>query len=445
MPRGVRKGEVRKIPDWFIEQLVDEEDIIEAKNGTLRPDKLVKFRCSKCGTEVTTRLRNKVEMSTGKVRRGCRVCTSKKSMADRRNNREDFPDWFIDSIYLEEDRERARNKELVMTKKIQFKCDKGHIYSMRPNDRIVRTKGIENHGCYLCNRYSYQRGRWEDEVDSLLNPSGLLRVEKNYTGVISNERGKHYEIDLYYPDLKLCVECNGSYWHATLGKALKAPKEKNYHYNKFIKCKEKGLRLVSLFDVDFNDKMKDFLREITSEKEVLYARNLSLLEVGIKEAREFCERYHLLGYSTQGNIRYGLFDGKELVCLMTFGRARFGGDGYELVRYVVKFGKIVVGGPERLLKRFERDYNSQRLLSYSDNDYFIGSMYERLGFNEDGQTSLDYYWWNPRTFEKLTRQECSVKELKKRHDKVTTEDETMVEMGFNKIYRCGSTRWIKIY
>lgn len=445
MPRGIRNGQIRKIPEWFIDQLVDEEDIREAKEGILSPTKEVRFRCSRCGTEVITKLRNKVEMSTGNERRGCIRCSHEKSMIVRRKQRGDFPDWFINSIYREEDRVKAINKKLIMTDKIQFMCDKGHIYWMKPNDRIVRSKGIENHGCYICNRFSNQRGKWEDEVDSIINPEGKIRVIRNYNGLITNDSGRHYEIDLYYPDLNLAVECHGSYWHATLGNSLKYPKDKGYHYDKFNKCKEKGVRLLSLFDVDYNEKLKNFLREITYSKKVLYSRKLSLREVGLKEAREFCEGYHLLGFSTQGNIRYGLYNGLELIALMTFGKARFGGEGYELVRYVVKNGYIVVGGSDRLLKKFEREFFPSRLISYSDNDFFVGGMYKRLGFREDGTTSLDYYWWNPRTGEKLTRQECSVKELRKRIANVSTEDATMVELGYDKVYRCGSTRWIKEY
>lgn len=401
LPRGVKNGTKREVPKWFIDQLVDEEDIEEAEKGILIPDKQVKFRCSVCGTESVTKLRNKVEMSTGREKRGCKVCSSRSSMIKRRVSREDFPKWFVDSIYLESDKIRALNKELVMSEKIYFKCSKGYIYCMKPNDRIVRTTGKENHGCYICNRYSSQRGKWEDEIDSIINCDGGFKVLKNYNGLIINDTGRHYEIDLYYPELRLGIECNGSYWHATLGKHLKYPKDKNYHHDKFMKCKEKGIRLISIFDVDYNDRLKEFLADVTRIKKKVYARNLCIRNVDLDDARDFCNRYHLLGYSIQGNIRYGLYNCEELVALMTFGKARFGGDGYELVRFVVKSGMLVVGGADRLLCRFEREVKPSKIISYSDNDYFMGEMYRRLGFVEDGQTSLDYYWWNPRTFEKF--------------------------------------------
>ena len=278
MPRGVPRGKVRVIPEWFIEQLVDEEDIKEAKEGTLSPSKKVRFRCKDCGYEVVTDLHSKVAVSTGEMRRGCYKCGKESAVKKRRSTRIDFPQWLIDSVYDDKDRERLKNKSITMTEKIKFKCERGHIYEMRINDRVVRTTGEENHGCYICNRYSSHRGRWEDEVDRIINPNGRYEVYKNYNGIIMIGE-KHAELDLYYPELKLAVECNGSYWHATLGPALKTPKSKEYHRNKFMECKRYGIRLLSIFDIDLNDRMKEFLREIGEDKKRIYARELKIKEV----------------------------------------------------------------------------------------------------------------------------------------------------------------------
>lgn len=444
MPRGVPKNRTRVIPNWFIEQLVDSDDIRMAKNGTLPPDRKVRFRCSKCGYEVVTDLHSKVKLSTGEVRRGCYKCSKVKAMSKRRAAREDFPKWLLDSIVDDKDRERVRNKQVLLTDKIKFKCDKGHIYEMKLNDRIVRSTGKENHGCYICNRYSSHRSHWEDEVNNLINSDNKFKVYKNYNGIILFGN-RHGELDLYYPELHLAIECNGSYWHSTKGPSMKVAKDKEYHRYKFISCKEHGIRLISLFDVDYNDKVKQFLKEIVTTKHRYYARKLVIKEVPLATARKFCDDYHLLGYSVQGNIRYGLYDGDNLIALMTFGTGRYGVSGYELVRYVVKSNCLVVGGSSRLLKRFESEYRPDKLVSYSDNDYFMGTMYSNLGFKYDGQTSLDYYWWNSRTFKRLSRQECSVKNLKKLYSNVTTEDDTMVRLGYYKIYRCGNTRWVKEY
>lgn len=50
------------------------------------------------------------------------------------------------------------------------------------------------------------------------------------------------ELDLYFPDRRLAIEVNGSYWHSS------EVKEKYYHMDKWNKCKDQGIRLVSIWE-----------------------------------------------------------------------------------------------------------------------------------------------------------------------------------------------------
>lgn len=62
------------------------------------------------------------------------------------------------------------------------------------------------------------------------------------------------EIDIYIPELKIGIEYNGSSYHASEG-AIYDNKPKNYHQNKFLKAKQKGVHLISVFDIDwYNDR-----------------------------------------------------------------------------------------------------------------------------------------------------------------------------------------------
>lgn len=95
-----------------------------------------------------------------------------------------------------------------------------------------------------------------------------------YSGeLIRNSREIIYplELDLYYPGKKIAVEFNGDYWHS------EKFKDKYYHYNKFIKCKEKDITLVSIFEQYWNnkkDKIKEYLIDLFNDKE----NNLSFNE-----------------------------------------------------------------------------------------------------------------------------------------------------------------------
>ena len=67
------------------------------------------------------------------------------------------------------------------------------------------------------------------------------------------------ELDLYYPEKKIAVEFNGDYWHSDEHKC------DNYHYNKFIICKQHGITLVSIFEKYWKyDKcaIKDYISDL---------------------------------------------------------------------------------------------------------------------------------------------------------------------------------------
>ena len=61
---------------------------------------------------------------------------------------------------------------------------------------------------------------------------------------IKNNRSiiKPYELDLYYPNKNIAIEFNGDYWHSNRFK------NKDYHYNKFRKCLDNNITLVSIFE-----------------------------------------------------------------------------------------------------------------------------------------------------------------------------------------------------
>ena len=155
-------------------------------------------------------------------------------------------------------------------------------------------------------------------------------------------------------------------------------------------------------------------------------------------------------------INYGLYYNNELYAVMSFGKLRLSktDDGqYELHRYCVKDGYTILGGAEKLLKHFESDYKPKYIRSYSDNDYFKGGIYERLGFDNSGQCTPRYYW-NLNGAE-LKREACQHKRLKENYpellqeaydkEALNKEDYVMLKLGACKVYRSGNTKWEKIY
>lgn len=56
-----------------------------------------------------------------------------------------------------------------------------------------------------------------------------------------------YEIDLYCPDYNIGIEFNGDYWHSSLFV------DKTYHYNKAKLAEQNGVRLIQIYEHQWND------------------------------------------------------------------------------------------------------------------------------------------------------------------------------------------------
>ena len=256
----------------------------------------------------------------------------------------------------------------------------------------------------------------------------------------------------------LGIEYNGSVYHASKG-AVYSNKPKLYHRDKFLAAKEQGIHLISIFDVDWNtnaDKIKMYLKSLLVDNKKIFARKCEIKSVDRKVANEFTDKYHLQGHARLSSINYGLYYNDELLSVMSFGRLRLQKteEGqFELHRYCVKDGYTIVGGANRLLKAFEREYNPKYLLSFSDNDYFMGGIYDKLGFTNDGQSTPRYYWFYHN--EEIKREKCQLKHLKEKcpellqeaydNEASNKEDYVMLKLGACKVYRSGNTRWIKNY
>lgn len=192
----------------------------------------------------------------------------------------------------------------------------------------------------------------------------------------------------------MAIECNGLYWHSSW------KVNELYHYNKFLACKNAGIHLLQISDNSwyYNDKIKLYLKDLLTCKEKVYARLCTIRFIQPMIAKEFYNKYHIQGSNSYYSVNYGLYYNEELISCMSFGKSRVRNtvnkEGYyELHRYCVKSGYTILGGAEKLFKQFIKDYNPIEIKTFSDNDYFSGNIYKRLGFTETDYVRV-YYWWN---------------------------------------------------
>lgn len=132
------------------------------------------------------------------------------------------------------------------------KCDCGNNKDVKTSDLL---RGfVTSCGCVSLN---FVGSKYENEIrDFVKSLVPNLSIEKSKILYNSNTN-RCREIDIYIPELKLGIEYNGSAFHTSSNSKFGLNKSKYYHRNKFLQAKKQGIRLISVFDIDYeNDKLK---------------------------------------------------------------------------------------------------------------------------------------------------------------------------------------------
>jgi len=210
--------------------------------------------------------------------------------------------------------------------------------------------------------------------------------------IIQSYRDNRQEIDIYLPELRLGFEFNGLYWHSDRFK------NKNYHSDKTIYFKNNGIRIVHIWEDDW-DLKQNIVKSMISylignAKTKIFARKC---EVRILNDSNLCNRFledNHIQSKVSSVLKIGLFYDDNLVSLMTFdhfeGRKLMPSNEWNLSRFCSILNTSVVGGASKLLNYFIVNYNPLRIVSYADKDWSDGKLYESLNFIKISDGSPDY-------------------------------------------------------
>lgn len=305
---------------------------------------------------------------------------------------------------------------------------------------------------------SYCYSKMEDElyrflVDQL-GPDA--KIERNTFKIITP-----YELDIYLPDYNFAIECNPTITHnSTIPGWSKNddPKPTGYHKMKTDLCEKQGIFLFHIFGYEWShhsEILTSMLRNILQcNTDKLYARTLILKEVSDSDSMKFLNENHRQG-GAHCSIRLGLYNGQELVSLMTFSKMRktIGTgkqdttDCYELVRFCNKLNTTVVGGASKLFKSFLRMYGPTEVRSFSDRAHTRGSLYSTLGFKYDHTSDPGYMWVGLKTDRGYARNNAQKNNIKSflKDDSIDlnkTEVQIMKEHNFVQVFDSGVKLWI---
>lgn len=294
---------------------------------------------------------------------------------------------------------------------------------------------LEKYGikCHLDLPENYRISKREEELRLYLNSFGF-NFEK--TRKIIDK-----EIDMYDDNLKIGIEYCGLYWHTDISPE---PRLRNYHYNKWLQCKNKDIQLITIFEDEYKSRKSQILNRLKSllnKNERIFARKCTVQLCPTEEAFSFVNTYHIQPIRNKPMYAYGLYYNNELIEVVTINKHHRKSDKFVLNRFCSKEDVSVIGGFSKILSFIKKENKFTELTTWSDNRWSTGNVYFKNGFTLDKELKPDYsyvYMNNPK--KRKSKQSCTKKALKIPDD--ISESLYMKNLGYGKIWDCGKKRFI---
>lgn len=309
----------------------------------------------------------------------------------------------------------------------------------KTRNQVVDELGIHHHTLYLrANQYQATelfakpiKSQFEQEIFEFV--SKFSKAESSNRSILNGK-----ELDMYIPEKKLAIECCGLYWHSETA----AGRGRTYHSDKFKECHKFGIKLITIFQDEWQfqksivqHRLKYLLNSISNK---FYARNCEVKLLSSTDTRLFLENYHLQKH-VEFKISLGLIFDSQLLSVMTFGKPRFNKTAqYEILRFASSCN--VIGAASKLFSNFIKLHNPNSVISYSDNRWGDGSLYQHLKFIKQNETIGYFYTDYKNRFNRVQFQKHKL--VKEGADPSLTEWQIMQNNGYDRIWDCGQTKWL---
>ena len=305
---------------------------------------------------------------------------------------------------------------------LEFKCKKCEFVCKKTLQAFERGS--------LCPKcYPMSKSKAELEVYEFVKSITEYNVVSGNRSLIGP---KEIDITVTSDTVRLGIEFNGLYWHSEVVDNT----TKEDLLNKTNLCKEKDYKLMHIFSDEWEfkkDICKSMIRNRIGLSKKIYARKCLVKVIDKKSFDNFMNLSHIDG-KVNSSIRLGLFYNDELVSAIGFRKPRQKkwSEYIEISRFATKLDHVVVGGLSKLLSYCKKNYDMQKIMTYSDRRFGWGSGYEKVGFKKIGNSGIDYWYTDGiNRYDRFTI----------KTDDTMTEKEKAADMGLYKVWGCGSFIW----
>jgi len=271
----------------------------------------------------------------------------------------------------------------------------------------------------------------EIELQEFLSP--LTTIETNNRTILEGK-----ELDIFLPELNTAIEYNGLYWHS------ERSVDTNYHQQKTQMCNDKGIRLIHIWEDDWNnnqDKIKNWLLGILNlhNPQKIYGRKTTVGEIDPSRTKELFDAYHIQGYVASTKCM-GLFYRNILISACLFKKDK---QGWNLTRYVTNPKYQVIGGFSKIIKNFHSLY-PKTIYTFADLSWVSSgdNVYTRNGFKAVKTIPPDYrYIYNKERKHKFGFRHIGMKTKLENYDPNLTERQNCLNNEVYRIYDCGKIKY----
>ena len=315
--------------------------------------------------------------------------------------------------------------------KVEIICPLHGAFKQTPHDHK------DGHGCPGC---TWRRSDPQMEIGDFIKSLEFEYVPDHKPFLPNNRR----ELDIFIPEHNLAIEFNGTYWHS-VGSGPKP--DRNKHRDKFLACQERGIRLLQIDEHDWINPTRQLIwksiiaSRLGRHERRVFARKCTFSEISNTVANSFLEVNHLQGSTPSTRFCYGLFLEAELVGVITFSFHEK--TQLNLTRLAFPVGTTVVGGANKLFRNALKALPKRDIITFSNNQYSSGDVYQTLGFTKDKDLSPSYQWLYKNQI--LNKRQCRHSRLPTLlgglYDPNLTEHENMYRAGARCLYDAGYQRW----
>lgn len=320
-------------------------------------------------------------------RYGCNKCGNELSSKKQLSN---IDDLILNFTNIHDDKYIYKKQSYNgYDNKIKIICPKHGEFYQTPHNHS------QGKGCKKC---SHLTSKPEEEI------SGFLKNKLKIKNVIKNTKKiiKPYELDIYLPDYNLAIEYCGLYWHSNKFR------DNNYHRKKYLLCKKKGIKLLTIFEDEWiykTDIVKNIIKNSLVSKKKIESDNIIINEISHGVLKNFLNENYIGNYS-DSKFCYGLKIKDELISVIFLKKDN-------LIEYVSKYNTDI--GFDMLLNYILKKHSFSEIYINIDLRYPIlnEDIFLKKQFTKNTTKDINYYYISGQ--KRIDKHEIKSTSNKKKH------------------------------